>query len=262
MDELMAWCDVAIAAAGTTTWELCCLGVPAILVDVAENQTAVAQHLSRLGVAVHVDFRDGSFDDKLLSELASLMASAELRSKMSNKGRALVDGYGASRVLSFIDPRICLRPADDRDCRLLWEWANDPLTRAMSFSSESIPWEAHVSWFQAKLADANAIIYIAADTHGQPVGQLRFLTGADRGTISISLAPGWRGRGLALEIINVGVEKFFQISNVRAIDAYIKPSNEASLRLFSRAGFCRAGDTVIDGHSAMHFVLERSEFAA
>ena len=44
MDELMAWCDVAIAAGGTTTWELCCLGVPAILVDVAENQTAVAQH--------------------------------------------------------------------------------------------------------------------------------------------------------------------------------------------------------------------------
>ena len=67
---------------------------------------------------------------------------------------------------------------------------------------------------------------------------------------------------MALEIINVGVENFFQISDVRAIDVYIKPSNEASLRLFSRAGFCRAGDKVIDGNSAMHFVLERPEFAA
>ena len=262
MDELMAWCDVAIAAAGTTSWELCCLGVPAILLDVAENQTAVAQHLNRLGVAVHVDVHEGSFDDKLLSELASLMGSAELRSKMSNKGRALVDGYGASRVLSFFDPRICLRSAEDRDCRLLWEWANDPLTRAMSFSSEPIPWEAHVSWFQARLADPKAIVYIAADMHGQPVGQLRFLTGEDRATISISLVPEWRGRGLALEIINVGVEKFFRMSNVRAIDAYIKPGNAASLRLFPRAGFFRVGDTVIDGHSAMHFVLERPEFVA
>jgi len=98
--------------------------------------------------------------------------------------------------------------------------------------------------------------------HGQPVGQLRFLTGADRATISISLVPEWRGRGLALEIINVGVEKFFRMSNVRAIDAYIKPGNAASLRLFPRAGFFRVGDTVIDGHSAMHFVLERPEFVA
>jgi len=262
MDELMAWCDVAIAAAGTTSWEMCCLGVPAILLDVAENQTAVAQHLNRLGVAVHVDVHEGSFHDKLQSELASLMGSAELRSKMSNKGRALVDGYGASRVLSFFDPRISLRSAEDCDCRLLWEWANDPLTRAMSFSSEPIPWEAHVSWFQAKLADPKAIVYIAADMHGQPVGQLRFLTGEDRATISISLVPEWRGRGLALEIINVGVEKFFRMSNVRAIDAYIKPGNAASLRLFPRAGFFRVGDTVIDGHSAMHFVLERPEFVA
>jgi len=98
--------------------------------------------------------------------------------------------------------------------------------------------------------------------HGQPVGQLRFLTGEDRATISISLVPEWRGRGLALEIINLGVEKFFRMSNVRAIDAYIKPGNAASLRLFPRAGFFRVGDTVIDGHSAMHFVLERPEFVA
>jgi UDP-2,4-diacetamido-2,4,6-trideoxy-beta-L-altropyranose hydrolase len=41
--ELMAWADLAISAAGSTCWEMCLLGLPSILVDLAENQRPVAQ---------------------------------------------------------------------------------------------------------------------------------------------------------------------------------------------------------------------------
>ncbi len=40
MPQLMADADVAISAAGITTWEMCFLGLPAVLIDVAENQTS------------------------------------------------------------------------------------------------------------------------------------------------------------------------------------------------------------------------------
>src|SRR5439155_10508278 len=41
ISELMAWADVAISAAGSTCWEICLLGLPAILIDLAENQRPI-----------------------------------------------------------------------------------------------------------------------------------------------------------------------------------------------------------------------------
>ena len=49
MAELMAWADVAISAAGSTAWELACMGLPAALIVVAENQTGIAAALVREG---------------------------------------------------------------------------------------------------------------------------------------------------------------------------------------------------------------------
>src|SRR5271166_5542094 len=45
MADLMAWADVAISGAGTTCWEMCSLGLPAILVEAAENQRFIAEQL-------------------------------------------------------------------------------------------------------------------------------------------------------------------------------------------------------------------------
>ena len=45
--------------------------------------------------------------------------------------------------------------------------------------------------------------------------------------------------------------------SVEFIDAYVKPSNEASLKLFAGAGFLRFPPEVIEGQEAIHFVLGR-----
>ena len=65
MPGLMAWADIAIVGAGTTSWELCLLGLPAILVDLAENQRPVAAELNRLQVVVHLRCDDAGFKDNL-----------------------------------------------------------------------------------------------------------------------------------------------------------------------------------------------------
>lgn len=51
MARLMADSDLAIGAAGATSWERCCLGVPTIMLVLAENQSKVAQGLERAGAA-------------------------------------------------------------------------------------------------------------------------------------------------------------------------------------------------------------------
>jgi UDP-2,4-diacetamido-2,4,6-trideoxy-beta-L-altropyranose hydrolase len=99
MPELIASADVAVAAAGTTSLEMCFLGLPAILFVLADNQRAVAEELNRQGAAIHFVARANCADSELANCLRSLMASPEKRSAMSKIGRTLVDGLGASRVV-------------------------------------------------------------------------------------------------------------------------------------------------------------------
>ena len=46
--DLMAEADLAIGAGGTTTWERCCLGLPSLVVSIAENQRPACEALAAL----------------------------------------------------------------------------------------------------------------------------------------------------------------------------------------------------------------------
>jgi RimJ/RimL family protein N-acetyltransferase len=56
----------------------------------------------------------------------------------------------------------------------------------------------------------------------------------------------------------MATEELFQTTNVTTIDAYVKPTNEASLRLFRRAGFKQEDSRVIHGQQAVHFILQKN----
>jgi UDP-2,4-diacetamido-2,4,6-trideoxy-beta-L-altropyranose hydrolase len=99
MPELMAWADVAISAAGATCWEMCLLGLPAVVIDAAENQRNIAEQLARLGIAVHAGSADSNSAEELAEQIKKLLLSAECRDAMSRRGRELVDGIGAERVV-------------------------------------------------------------------------------------------------------------------------------------------------------------------
>ena len=159
-----------------------------------------------------------------------------------------------------------LRRAVDSDCEIFWDWANDPEARAASFRSHGISWEEHAKWFRARLADPQTILYTATDKDGARVGEVRYQIEGRRAVLSVNLGAGFRGRGLGQKIIAVATEKLFRDSEmhdseINFIDAYVKPANEPSLKLFAGAGFLRLPEEVIDGQEAVHFVLERSAVA-
>jgi len=58
MAEIMANADLAIGAAGATTWERCCLGLPTIQIVLAENQRVAASNLASQGAVLTLN-RDG-----------------------------------------------------------------------------------------------------------------------------------------------------------------------------------------------------------
>ena len=262
MAELMAWADVAIAGAGTTCWEMCLLGLPAILVVVAQNQRLIAEHLANVGAAVMgADFRAGSaeaLDCSVLAQIAAeLLKNEDRRRKMSESGRRLVDGLGSERVhAALLGRELNLRLLREDDCRLLFEWAGDPATRAASFHSAPIPWEHHARWFAERLHDPRSAIYIGENATGEAVGLVRFQIKDDSAVLSVNVAPKFRGRGWGRELIVFSTHALVRARSVHRVEAFVKPGNQASVRLFEASGFRRAGMGRVVGQDALLFRWE------
>lgn len=260
MAEPMASADVAVSAAGSTCWEICLLGLPALLVDVATNQTSLAKELGLTGCAIHVGNQTVS-SGVIAQELRRLCQSRELRQSLALRSRALVDGEGAKRVISVLRGMEGwhLRLARAEDQRTLWEWANDPEVRAASFSSAPIPWETHVTWFAEKSSQGKSLILIAEDEQAIPFGQIRFDLRSDGDAeLNISLARDKRGKGLGVRVIEAGVRELFVSTRCPRVHAFVKPENVASTRVFTQADFVRVGVERVRGNDAVHFVYDRN----
>jgi len=100
MPELMAWADVAISAGGSTCWELAFMGLPSILLILADNQRAIAEKLATLNLAVNLGWHQDATIEQIGLALQELIGDRPKRETMSKKGRELVDGNGARRVVS------------------------------------------------------------------------------------------------------------------------------------------------------------------
>jgi UDP-2,4-diacetamido-2,4,6-trideoxy-beta-L-altropyranose hydrolase len=70
MAEIMSNADLAIGAAGATTWERCCLGLPSILMVLADNQIIIAQLISQANAAIKLEVNQ-------LGELCEFLTIAE-----------------------------------------------------------------------------------------------------------------------------------------------------------------------------------------
>ena len=258
MPALMVWADLAVAGAGTTSWEMCMMGLPAALCVLAPNQEKIASELARDGAAVNLGYVVQSDIQQAEAVLRELIASEPKRAKMSARGRELVDGRGAQRVTAFLWEDPVLRKTVNSDCRCFWEWANDPGTRAVSFVSDPIPWERHMEWFRARMADPQSILYTAVSRTGAPMGMVRYQLDNSRAVLSINLGAAFRGKGNGRRMLALATSELFENSAATVIDAFVRVSNQPSIRLFEGAGFRNAGIEIVRGDQAIHFVLEKS----
>jgi UDP-2,4-diacetamido-2,4,6-trideoxy-beta-L-altropyranose hydrolase len=99
MPGLMAWADGAVAAAGSTSWELLFMGLPSCVLVLADNQEAVGPALARAGAALCLGPAAALESGPLADILGGLLHDARRRRELSDRGRAIVDGQGAARVV-------------------------------------------------------------------------------------------------------------------------------------------------------------------
>ena len=100
MAQRMANSDLAIGAAGSTSWERCCLGLPTVMVVLAENQQQGGQALDAANAAQLI----GS-----LSEIATQLplaireiSDSDCRIRMSRAASAITEGNGVNQILKII----------------------------------------------------------------------------------------------------------------------------------------------------------------
>jgi spore coat polysaccharide biosynthesis predicted glycosyltransferase SpsG/RimJ/RimL family protein N-acetyltransferase len=249
LTEAMAECDLAVSTAGLTAYELACAGIPAVVFGVADNQRRVIAGVEAAGIALAVDVSP----DPLAEIRARLdrMRDAELRARLAAAGAALFDGAGAPRAAATLeriwsDPNrfdtdgLIARSAVWTDCEPVLRWRNDPVTRRFSFQTGELDEETHRAWFARRLQDPDSRLLIA-EAAGVPVGQVRLDLAGERAVVNIAIAPEARGAGHGGAALGAAVDLARQLGLTR-LDAEIKPENEASVRLFRRAGFEATSD--------------------
>jgi UDP-2,4-diacetamido-2,4,6-trideoxy-beta-L-altropyranose hydrolase len=96
--QLMAESDLAIGAAGGSSWERCCLGLPTIMLVLADNQRKVAQELTLSGAAISIDLNQVS--NRYIGEILAQLTSDPMRlHRMSKSSATIVNGSGVSEVI-------------------------------------------------------------------------------------------------------------------------------------------------------------------
>lgn len=277
LPALMSEQDLVISAAGTSVWELCCIGVPMAVIWAVDNQREGYDRLVAAGAAVGLGGRERNGDERAVGLLRTALTDSRVRADLVLAGRHAVDGLGAWRVVrtwetaerqkpgpgrparSVAPADLVARPATLEDSRRLWEWRNDPGTRTGSRHCEMVPWLEHLAWLESSSTREDRVLLVVDDPLG-PVGTVRWdLDGESQGEweVSIAVAPERRGRSLARPMLRAAEAALSEVAGTAVTGAAVTPSevarshativtaylavvhvdNGASVRLFENSGY-------------------------
>jgi UDP-2,4-diacetamido-2,4,6-trideoxy-beta-L-altropyranose hydrolase len=251
--DLISQADLAIGAGGATTWERMCLGLPTVVISIAENQLPASVALADAKLIHYAGHFCNIKIDHLTQLLLNMIRSPERLTRLASQNQLKVDGFGALRLAEILSPsdiyQTRLRPAEFGDINFYFNLVNDPEVRKNSVDTCAIKWETHKKWFEKKKIDMKSRLFVF-EVAGLPIGQIRFDKECDVALIDYSLDFIVRGRGWGSRLIKLGVEIMWQTDPVRLL-AQVKAINELSVAVFRRLKFTETKCDV-EGYKAFY----------
>ncbi|WP_051278821.1 UDP-2,4-diacetamido-2,4,6-trideoxy-beta-L-altropyranose hydrolase [Chitinilyticum aquatile] len=244
--ELMLEHDLFIGAAGGMALERAAIGLPGLVIAVADNQIPGAEAMAEAGLHHYLGRADEV--DAPAIRAAVLAADYQQRTHWSAAGRKRVDGKGIARVVNEI--RACaliLRRVLEVDRDLLFASRNAPEIRRWALQTDEISRPVHDRWFSARLKDEDCL-FLIGELDAEPVGVVRFdrLPQQTDVCVSIYLLPQFIGQGLGAALLRRAQHELVcHWPDVTMIRAEILPANHASLALFQGAGYQRDGEAYV-----------------
>ena len=243
MAELMANSDLCIGAAGSTTWERCCLGLPTIMLVLAENQRKIAHELDRKDIA-YVIYHVEKLPHKLNTILTGI--SSKLRNKIE-KSSIICDGLGINRISNHLVGGSFIRQMKTSDLQLVRQWRNHPSVRSCMFNQNEISQDEHEQWFLDRSSQHNQFLLLF-ENQGKPQGFISFNVRnnleADWGFYKTPDSPQGTGKLLC----NYALDYAFKKIGLRKVNAQVIQYNQSSLTFHQKLGFLEE-KTVKGGHS-------------
>lgn len=103
MKKYMEAADFAVTAGGSTMYELCAVGTPAVSYALADNQLANVRQFQKDGIIEYAgDIRRDAVAANVSRCLDKYWKNKELREEKSKKMQSLVDGHGAGRIAEIL----------------------------------------------------------------------------------------------------------------------------------------------------------------
>ncbi len=99
MAKLMTAADLSIGGGGATTWERCCVGLPSIVITIADNQIDLTESLAKRGIVVNLGWFEDVKKHDIKSALEDLLNKPDIIRDMSIKSIQIVDTLGIKRVV-------------------------------------------------------------------------------------------------------------------------------------------------------------------
>lgn len=147
-----------------------------------------------------------------------------------------------------------LRPWQELDCRMIYDWRMSPEVRAKSFNNKEFSYEDHKKWFQNFMANKLSFGFILEDS-AKPVAQIRFDKTKIDGyyNISISTAPNLSGKGYGNIILNMACKDENLLKVAKFFVAEVFDDNIPSQKIFLKNGFEITGEADVDNHHVLLF---------
>lgn len=254
MAQLISQHSIGIGAAGTSALERACLGLPSIIIPIADNQRTIASELHAVRAGLVIETSD------ITSQLANGLQLLNAHySEFRHNGLALADGLGTNRVVHLLNQllnidaanrvantsnSIALRLATKNDIQQVYQWQCLPQTRQYALNRRTPTWLAHEQWMLKQLDSLGDYFYIieyADDSLAVGVVRMNQIA-AQVYQLSIYVDPQYHYQGIATAALAYVDAIHFDVT----LHATVLIENTASQQLFCRAQYQRvAPDTFI-----------------
>jgi UDP-2,4-diacetamido-2,4,6-trideoxy-beta-L-altropyranose hydrolase len=215
--DLMVQADLAIGAGGTSTWERMCLGLPTLIISIAENQLPASISLAEAKLIHYAGHYSSIKINNLIQLLLNLIDDEKRLLELAIQNQVHVDGLGVLRLVEMIAPsdikKIRLRPVSKDDLINYYNWEKNLEAVKVSSNTSSIDWENYQTWFAGKLQEIDSYLFVF-ELSGLPVGQIRFDRHEDENYMDYALDPIIQERGWASELTALGLNVFSQTKPV------------------------------------------------
>jgi UDP-2,4-diacetamido-2,4,6-trideoxy-beta-L-altropyranose hydrolase len=238
---LICKADLSIGACGISIWERCCLGLPSIVITIADNQKSIAKELHKRRL-IHLIGHFDKVNVNLIFKILKQYINKDLKT-WSSTCKLVTDGKGVEKLASVLTlsskTKLKSRYASLEDEMLLLNWANDPLVRSNGFNSKIINKKNHNKWFNFRILNKKICkILIVMTTEKVPIGQVRFEKTGKKWYINYSLASFARGQNISSNLLKVAISKLKKNKKTELF-AKIKKNNLASFKALENVGFTR-----------------------